>query len=151
DGDGGGKAAVLSGTQSFVLTVVNPNRPPHLAPIGDKVAVVGQQLQFPLRVSDLDQDDLSYSALGLPATATLTPTSTYGLAMVSWTPTAADVGVYSVVFHVDDSGNGNSSNVLSDQRGIRLVVRNSNQAPSLVPPGNQTFAQGTTLVVALQA
>ena len=81
-----------SASQSFVVTVNNPNRPPHLAPIGDKVAVVGQELQFTIHATDADQDPLTFSALGLPAGATLTPSSTYGDAVVTWTPTSSDLG-----------------------------------------------------------
>ena len=36
------------------MTVNNPNRPPHLAPIGDQVAVVGQELQFTIHATDID-------------------------------------------------------------------------------------------------
>ena len=118
----------------------------NLAPIGDKVAVVGQPLQFTLHASDAGQDPLTFSALGLPAGATLTPSSTYGQAVVSWTPTAADVGSYAVAFQVTD----NTDN-LSDQQNINLVVRTSDTAPVLLPVGNQTIAEGQTLTFTLQS
>jgi len=151
NGDGGGRFAILSASQSFVLTVNNPNRPPRLAPIGDKVAVVGQELQFTIHATDGDQNPLTFSALGLPAGATLTPSSTYGDAVVTWTPALGDVGRSTVVFQVADNGNGNPADVLSDQRSINLIVRLTDQAPVLLPVGEQTVAQGQTLTVPLQA
>ena len=44
--------------QTFVVKVAVAAEPPLLAPIGTKVAVIGQPLQFTLRASDLDQDPL---------------------------------------------------------------------------------------------
>ena len=72
---GGGPVEATS--QSFVLTVTNPSIPPLLAPIGDTVAVVGQPFQVTVQASDLDQQPLTFSAMGLPGNATLTPSSVY--------------------------------------------------------------------------
>src|SRR5207237_4439781 len=138
NGDGNGTAAILSGTQSFVLTVNSPNVPPHLAPIGTKVAVVGQPLQLALVAADLDQDPLTFSAIGLPGNASLTSGSVYGQGIINWTPNAGDLGKYAVLVKVADSGNGNPTQVLSDQQGLTLVVRTGNQAPVFVPAGNPT-------------
>jgi YD repeat-containing protein len=151
NGDGNGRYAILSVSQSFVLTVNTPNLPPHLAPVGDKVAVFGQQLQLTLRATDGDQDPLTFSALGLPARATLTPSSTYGQAVVTWTPTASDAGTYTVVFQVTDNGNNGAGPVGSDQQTVHIVVRASNSAPILLPVGDQTVAEGQTLTVPLHA
>src|SRR5206468_4506272 len=92
NGDGNGRYAILSGSQSFVLTVNTPNEPPHLVPIANKVAVVGQLLQFTLQANDGDQDPLTFSAFGLPVGAALTPSATYE-AVVSWMPSASDIGI----------------------------------------------------------
>src|SRR5262249_6699847 len=151
NGDGGGRAAVLSVSQSFIVTVNNPNRPPHLAPIGDKVAVVGQPLQFTIHATDLDGDPLTFTPLGLPATATLTPSSTYGDALFSCTRPAGDLGRSTVVFQVADDGNGNPTLIRSDQRSIILVVRQDDQAPVLVPIADPTVAQQQTLTLHVQA
>ena len=106
NGDGGGKAAMLSATQSFVLSVHSPNEPPHLDLIGDRVAVIGQTMTIPDSGERPRSGPTDLHALGLPAGATLTPGTTYGTANVSWAPTAADAGVYGVTFQVADSGNG---------------------------------------------
>lgn len=150
-GDGFGPAAVESTAQSFVVTVNNPSLPPQLAPIGGKVAVVGQPLQVTVQASDGDQQPLTFAALGLPGTATLTPTSVYGQAVINWTPTAADVGRYTVLITVTNDGNGNPVLVQSDQQSFTLVVRTSDQAPMWVPATSPTLAAGQPLSLQLQA
>lgn len=55
---------------------------------------------------DRDQDALTFSAQGLPSGATFTPQVQYGQAVLSWTPTAAGVGVYDISIEVTDSGLG---------------------------------------------
>jgi YD repeat-containing protein len=151
NGDGNGRYAVLSHCQSFVLTVNNPNLPPHLLPIGNKVAIIGQPLAFTLQAEDDDQDALSWSAFGLPAGASLTPSSVYGQAAVAWTPTAADVGTYTVSFQVADDGNAGAGAVLADRRTMHLVVRATNAAPVLLPISNPTIAAGQLLTLPVQA
>ena len=150
-GDGIGPAAVESTSQSFVVTVNNPSLPPKLIPLGNKVAVVGQPLQFTVQASDGDQQPLTFAALGLPGTATLTPSSVYGQAVINWTPTAADIGQYSVLITVTNDGNGNTSLVQSAEQSFTLVVRTSDQAPMWLPVINPTLAAGQPLSLQLQA
>jgi len=66
-GDGEGDDAVLSATREFIVTARAPSDAPHLDWIADKVAVVGEKLRFAIQAHDLDQDELTFSALGLPA------------------------------------------------------------------------------------
>src|SRR5262249_53871652 len=110
----GGSTAPLAADASFVLTVEVPNAPPRLTPLAPRVAVVGQSLQIGLAATDLDQTPLTFAVQGLPAGATLTPSSVYGRATVTWTPTAADVGRYSVLVTVTDDGNGDAAKALGD-------------------------------------
>src|SRR5262249_39030965 len=126
NGDGDGPGSVLSTTQSFVLTVNNPNEPPHLASIADKVAVVRQPFQLTVSANDGDQDTLSFTASGLPAGASLTPSGVYGQAVINWTPAADDVGRYTVLITVADNGNGDPTLVLKDQRTFTLAVHITN-------------------------
>ncbi|MEI9924475.1 MAG: Ig-like domain-containing protein [Bradyrhizobium sp.] len=120
---------MLSNTQSFVVTVNAPDRPPHIVPIGDKVAVAGQPFQLVIKATDADQDPLNFSAIGLPPNATLTTNGIYGQRVLSWTPTSADVGKYGILVSVTDSGDGNPVNALGDQQLFTINVRTSNQAP----------------------
>lgn len=142
-GEGGSPPA--SAAQSFVLTVESLNEPPQLARIGDKVALPGQKLEFFVEAKDLDQDPLTWTASGLPAGATLTPTSVYGRARFAWTPTASDLGTRDVTFIVTDSGNGDAGLRASDQQVVRLVVRATNEPPVVPEFPEQTVAEGNLL------
>jgi hypothetical protein len=71
--------------------------------------------------------------------------------VVNWTPTAADLGKYTVLVKVADSGNGVATNVLHDQQTLTLNVRTSNQAPAWVSAGDQTIPEGQTLTARVQA
>src|SRR5262249_28775843 len=132
-------------------TVNSANEPPHLESVGDKVAVIGQPLTFTLRAHDLDQDPLTFSAQGLPGDAKLTPGPAYGTATVTWTPTAAAPGTYSVTFAVADDGNGHAAPVSIDRQTIRLVARAANRAPLFAPVGDQVVSEGQALAVHLVA
>jgi hypothetical protein len=152
DNGGGDPAAGRSAQSEFFVTVAAANDPPHLLPIADTVALVGQPLLFAVRARDLDQDALTFSVNGLPAAATLSPNAhKYGEALFTWTPTAADIGVYSATFTVTDNGRGDPAQVLSDQQTIRIAVRTSNAAPVFASVGDQTIAAGQTLTVSLSA
>ncbi|TVS15269.1 MAG: tandem-95 repeat protein, partial [Planctomycetaceae bacterium] len=151
DGDGGGPRAALSSTFTFVVTVDSPNEPPRIAHLGDRVAVVDQPLQFTVRASDLDEDDLSFATEGLPSGATLTPGLVYGTAIFLWTPAETDLGEHPITVTVTDSGNGDSDHVLSDSASFRIVVRNSNAAPVLAPIGDQQAQEGEPFHLQLSA
>ena len=147
----GGQTPPMSSQESFVLDVAVASEPPQLQYIGDKVAVIGSPFQLTLYATDLDQQPLTFSANGLPAGATITPSHTYGQAVVSWVPTAADAGTYAVTFVVTNTGNGNPTLVASDQQTINLVVRANDQAPVLANPGDQSVVEGQTLTITLAA
>ncbi len=151
NGDGNGRYAILSTSQSFVLSVNVPNEPPHLVPTGDKVAVIGQPLQFTLQATDGDQDPLTFSALGLPGTATLTPTNTYGQAVFAWTPADADAGMDTVVFQVADNGNNGAGPVLGDEQTVHITVRASDDAPMFPPVNPQAVVAGQPFSVTVAA
>ncbi len=151
NGDGNGPGAILSATQSFVLSVDATNVPPHLAPIGNQVALVGQALQFTIQAGDGDQEALAFSAVGLPGNASIAAGPAYGQAVISWTPTALDVGNYTVLVRVADGGNGDPARSLADQRTFTLAVRTSNQAPAWLSSATQTAPASQTLALQLRA
>ncbi|MFN0038823.1 MAG: tandem-95 repeat protein, partial [Burkholderiales bacterium] len=145
DGDGGGEKAVLSASRTFVVKVTSNAEPPLLNPVGPKVAVIGQSLQFTIQASDQDQDALQFSTQNLPAGATLVPGVVYGTAIFTWTPTAADAGTRSVSVTVTDAQGG------SDTRSFDLIARVSNAAPILLPVGDRTVAENALLDIQLAA
>ena len=121
---------------------------PFLAPVNNTVALVGQSLQFNLNATDSAQDPLTFSALGLPGSSTLTPSSSvYGQAVFQWTPTSTDVGSHSVVFEVTDTTSNQSYQISVNIN----VLTSDTTAPMLLPVSNQTIAEGQTLSFTVQA
>ncbi|MGM0485754.1 MAG: putative Ig domain-containing protein [Planctomycetota bacterium] len=151
DGDGGGPGAVKEETYTFVVTVVADNDPPQLADVGDRVAVVDEPFELLLKANDDDGETLDFQVAGLPATATLTPGASYGTAILNWTPSAAEIGVYQPTFTVTDGGNGGATPVASDSLTIELTVRDSNDAPLLPTLDDPVVAEGDTLTLAISA
>jgi hypothetical protein len=150
-GDGLGPAAVLTATYTFTVTVVSPNDPPVLAPFNDQLALAGNAFSLTAHAADIDQDALHYSLTGLPAEATLTPGVTYGTATLAWTPSAAEVGNYTVTIGVTDDGNGGVAAPLSDSQTFHIVVRTTDHAPVVSPVTIPSVAEGATLSVPLTA
>jgi large repetitive protein len=144
DGDGNPDEK-RSSEYVFIVSVQSLNEPPKLRHLGDVVAIPGKQLQLPVLVADLDQDALTYSLSGLPPGATLEPSAVYGVAMLRWTPTAADLGPHDVQVTVRDSGNGNATLAEQVVASFRVVVRNTNNTPLLLPVGDQQVAEGGLL------
>ena len=141
----------LSGSTQFVLSATSVSEPPVLSYIGPTVAVIGQTLSFNVTASELDQSPLTFSVQGLPADATLTPTSVYGVSQFQWTPTAAEAGSYSATFTVANNGNGNPSLAQSVSQVVTFVVRASDAPPVLLPVADASVTQGQPLSIQLQA
>ncbi|HUB24490.1 MAG TPA: CARDB domain-containing protein, partial [Tepidisphaeraceae bacterium] len=131
----------VTSSTTFVLNVAAFSEPPVLGYIGPKVAVIGQTLNFDVTASELDQDPLTFTVSGLPAGATLTPTSIYGVDLFSWTPTAADAGAYSAVFSVSNNGNGNSAYAQTVTQTVAFSVVAGDVAPVLLPVSNVNATQ----------
>jgi hypothetical protein len=125
------------------------NATPHLAPIGNKVAVVGQPLTFTVRATDREQSPLIFSADGLPAGATFVAGGAYGTAVFRWTPSAVPSGPVTVTFRVRDNGNGDPTQPGTEEQTITLVVRDANLPPALAPLGELVVAEGEALNVTL--
>ncbi len=96
----------------FIIEIVggSVNQAPTCSgPSGTQILTVGQTYTTTLTGVDPDNDDLTVSALGLPAGATLTPaagtTAASPFAVTfSWTPAAADIGVYAANIIFTDTG-----------------------------------------------
>jgi len=129
--------AGLSDAETITINVIN--RPPTLASPGDRTTVVGTALTFALGGADADGDTLTYSAVGLPANATLDPQT----GVVSWTPLTGQQGAYPVTFTVDDGEGGTASQT------ITLSV--TNRPPVLVDPADRSVFVGSVLTFPLSA
>ncbi|MBL8533517.1 MAG: putative Ig domain-containing protein, partial [Betaproteobacteria bacterium] len=148
DGEGG---APQSASYVFIVDVESANEPPQIDFIGDAVAVTGQTIQIPVRVSDMDQDALSYALAGLPAGATIAAAPQYGHAVITWTPQTGDIGARDVTVTVTDSGNAGAAATASDTATFRLTVRAANSAPVLIPVGDKQITEGQALAFQLKS
>lgn len=151
DGDGGGRWAELEASYTFVVTVQVPDDPPVFDYIGDRVAVANEPFELVIRARDQDQEPLQFAMGGLPASATLTAGAVYGTAVLSWTPTTANLGQHTVVFTVTDGGNGGAAPSASDTSAIALRVKPANASPVLPPILDQTVREGELLRLAVNA
>jgi hypothetical protein len=136
-------APPASDSEPIVITVGNVNRPPVLAPIGNRSAAVGTPMQIALSAADPDGDALVLTCAGLPGGASLTDLGD-GTGVIDWTPGAAgsarascsvtDAGVpplsdaESFAMTGTDATSGGGATVVMDDarwiaRGAKLRVR----------------------------
>jgi PKD repeat protein len=125
--------------ENVVIMVLNTNRAPELAPIGNKLIQEGITLTFPVTATDPDGDTLEYAAQGLPLGATFVNRQ------FQWTPGYDQTGVYTVNFTVTDSGG------MGDSERINITVSNINRPPVMDGIGTQTVAEGATRRFAVNA
>ena len=135
----------------FVVSVASANDPPVITPLADSVALIGQLYELPIRVSDLDEEPLTFDLSGLPPEATITAGPGIGRATLSWTPSASDAGTHTVTVRATDGGNGDPSRSLFDEQTFTLRVRADNQAPTLDEPGLIMIVEGQALTLQLSA
>jgi len=135
-----------NGDYSFFCPDSAANRPPVLAPIGNRSADPGQQIAFVLSATDPDGDALGFDATGLPAGAELIDQGD-GTAGFAWTPTVDQTANHMVTFVVTDAG----SPAESDSETVTLSVGAVNQPPVLAPVGDHTVYEGSPFAIALDA
>ncbi|MBI2151099.1 tandem-95 repeat protein, partial [Candidatus Woesearchaeota archaeon] len=117
------------------IDVENANRPPVLAPIGNKEVDENEELSFSLTATDADNDDLTFSATGLPTGVELNEDT----GVFAWTPSFTQAGVYTVVFTVTDENDG------TDSETITITVTDVNRAPVFTVDTNQEAVEGETV------
>ncbi len=76
------------------------NRPPVLAPIGDRSVAEGVELTFTVTASDPDGDNVTLSTGSLPSGASFDA----GSGIFSWTPDFGQADNYTVLFTATDDG-----------------------------------------------
>ncbi len=129
--------------EAVMITVGDVNRPPTLAPIGNKAGNTNQLLSFTVTGTDVDGDAVTCSATGVPMGATFTDNGD-GTGSFTWTPGAGDVGSHPVTFTVSDGS-------LSANEAITIGIGVVNNPPTLTPIGNRTVLQGQTLAFTVMA
>ncbi len=108
------------------------NRPPVLAPIGDRQVNVAAPLVITLSATDPDANALVYGAAPLPMGAVLTGNALH------WTPAASQTGNYPVTFTVTDNGTPPAS----DSEAIVITVGSVNRPPLIAPIGDRVVTIG---------
>ena len=105
---------------------------PQLSLIGDRSVQENEMLTFTISATTVDGGSIVYTASGLPAEATLDPTT----GIFSWTPGMGTAGTYKVTFTAESNG-------LTDSETITLDVIAS--AQGLTSPMAVTDLQETGL------
>ena len=121
--------------------ILDVNRPPTLAPVGDQRGAEGQALAFDLAGADPDGDLVRYLAEGLPAGATLDRES----GAVRWTPDFEQSRVYEVRFIASDGKGGEAA------EAVRLEISDVDRPPTVDRLLDRRVAEGSTLQVEVSA
>ncbi|MCP5058661.1 MAG: tandem-95 repeat protein [bacterium] len=129
--------------EAVMITVGDVNRPPVVAPVGNKAGSTNQQLSFTVTASDPDGDALTLSAVGVPNGATFTDNGD-GTASFDWTPAAGDAGSYQATCTASDAA-------LSTSEVITIAIGLVNNPPTLTPIGDRTVMPGQTLAFTVMA
>jgi hypothetical protein len=115
-------------------------QPPVLGAIGNQSVQAGQNLSFTASATDPDPaDTVTLAGTNLPSGATFNS----GTGAFSWTPSAAQVGTYTLVHFAASDG------TFTDAEDITITV--TDNPPVLDPIGDKTVQAGQNLAFTLSA
>jgi hypothetical protein len=139
--DGG--VPVLSDGVSFSWVVSDVNRVPVVVSPGDQSDAEGAVVGVSIFGSDPDGDSLGWSAAGLPDGLSIDPATgaisgTVGFEAAAGSP-------FSVTVTVTDGGVPS----LDDSAVFSWTITDTNRAPSVVDPGDQSSVEGGSVSVAI--
>jgi len=132
----------MSATQSFAVVVTESNAAPVLTVPGSRTVTELSTLTLTNTAtdSDLPAQMLTFELVSAPGGVNLNPVS----GVLTWTPTEAQgPSTNTITLRVFDDG----SPSLSATQSFVVTVTESNSAPSLTVPANQTLFELTTLTV----
>src|SRR5436309_6698218 len=134
----------LSGSASTVITVTNVDRAPVVTAPATATAAENSLLTVSVTASDPDgQAITSLNAAGLPAGASFTPGGGNTTGTLTWTPSFAQAGSYTVTF--------TASNALSGSASTVITVTNVDRAPVVSAPASVSAPAGNLLTVTVTA
>ncbi len=90
----------LTDYEEIYITVVDKNRAPILSPIGNKFIGEGATLLFTISATDTDEDEIIYSAEGLPAGAVFDSATQ----IFTWTPSEGAADTYEGIRFIASDG-----------------------------------------------
>jgi hypothetical protein len=133
-------------TQAEIQTDMNTpvaapptGQPPTITNPGPQSGAEGTPVSLQLTASDPENDAITFSANGLPPGLSI---STSGV--ITGTPTFASAGTHTVTATAAAAGQ-------SDSEIFSWTIANTNRAPTLTNPGNQSTSAGNTISLALSA
>ena len=130
-------SAPLTTKETVTITVLDANRPPVLTAVDDRTVYEGQLLEISLSGTDPDGTALTYSATGIPAGATLNPST----GQFTWTPGYDRAGDYPVTFSVSDGTTSDTENIV-----IHVLDRDITPPVITVPATSVPDADGRVVV-----
>ncbi len=138
--------ATASASDTVVVTPPAPDQPPVVTAAATISVLEGGALSLPVTASDPDGQaltSLTADLSQLPAghNATFTPSPDFTSGTLTWNPTFADSGTYSVTF--------TASNALSAQAATQVHVGNVDRAPVISGPAVVTGLEGQLISFAL--
>ncbi|NNL71291.1 MAG: choice-of-anchor D domain-containing protein, partial [Acidimicrobiia bacterium] len=126
----------LTDSETFSIVVANFNRPPTFSQdIPNQTNSEGDAITLSSEATDLDGDDLTWSASGLPGGLTINPASGLISGTIGFGAGNPDPGVFEVLITVTDNG----SPAKSDTDGFFWTVFDANQPPTF----NQNLSNRT--------
>ncbi len=129
----------LSDSETVTISVINFNRPPELTAIGNQTVSEGDTLQFMVTATDQDGDDVTLSAVNLPADASFTPST----GLFSWNTTYTDAGNYE---NIEFTATDNGTPMELDVELITITVGDVNRAPDITNLGPQEVLEEETVL-----
>jgi len=123
----------LNNSKTFTWTVTNVNRAPTLTQPANQSGAENSSPSLQLVASDPDADTLTYSATNLPNGLSINTSS----GLISGTLSFTSAGSYNITATVSDGS-------LNNSKTFTWTVNNTNRAPSLTQPVNQTGTQNAT-------
>ena len=130
---------------NFSWTVTDTNQAPEVTNPGEQNSGEGAVIELQINAADLDGDDLTYSASGLPAGLSINENN--GLISGTISYTASTSSPYEVTVTVTDDGTPN----LQDQAVFTWNVTDTNRAPQVTDPGDQSSAEGAVVSLQIEA
>jgi PGF-pre-PGF domain-containing protein len=132
----------LNDSEVINITVLNVDRAPELADIGNKEIDENESLTFTISATDSDEEEttITYSANNIPEGAILDSDT----GIFSWTPFYNQSGVHNIEFVA-------TSNDLNDAQTIAIKVNNVDRAPVFDTIAGQTVNENSTLTFNVSA
>ena len=133
----------LTDVDTFTWTVTDTNRAPVVTDPGDQSDAEGDVVSLTVSGSDPDLDGITWSASGLPSGLTIDP----GSGVISGTVDAAagSGSPYTVTVTATDDGSPN----LDTDVVFTWTVTDTNRAPVVTDPGDQSDAEGDAVSLAV--